>query len=361
MSHESGVKKSILGLITITKNNQLIKLKNTTMEYRQIGETDLKCSAITFGAWAIGGWRWGGTDRNESIKAIQASYAEGVTSIDTAPAYGQGLSEEILADAIKDLPRDKIQILTKFGLRWDAKGGSFFFKSMSEGKEVEMYKWASKESIIKECEDSLRRLQTDYIDLYQIHWHDVTTPIHETMEAVLQLKKQGKVREIGVCNYNVELMEEAAETIKLASDQVWYSMLQRDIEKDLVPYCIENKKSIIAYSPLQRGILTGKLKPGHVFGEDDHRQTLSHYKDENIRRTNEMLDKLRPLAASKGATLAQLVLRWTIDQPGITIALAGARNVEQAVQNAKAVHVKLSKEDIAFINAQLEELQLEPA
>jgi aryl-alcohol dehydrogenase-like predicted oxidoreductase len=331
------------------------------MEYRQIGETDLKCSVITFGAWAIGGWRWGGTDRNESIKAIKAAYAEGVTSIDTAPAYGQGLSEEIVADAIKDIPRDRIQILTKFGLRWDVKQGTFFFKSKSDGVEIEMYKLASKESIIKECEDSLIRLKTDYIDLYQIHWHDVTTPVHDTMEAVLRLKEQGKVREIGVCNYNVELMKEAEQTVKLASDQVWYSMILRDIEKDLVPYCIENKKSIIAYSPLHRGILSGKIKPGHVFGEDDHRQTLSHYKDENIRRTNEMLNKLRPLAESKGVSLAQLVLRWTIDQPGITIALAGARNVEQAVQNAKAVNVKLSDDEINFINKQLEVLQLEPA
>jgi aryl-alcohol dehydrogenase-like predicted oxidoreductase len=332
------------------------------MEYRQIGETNLKCSVITFGAWAIGGWRWGGTDRNEAIKAIRAAFAEGVTSIDTAPAYGQGLSEEIVAEAIQDIPRDKIQILTKFGLRWDVKQGTLFFKSKSnDGADIEMYKLASRESILKECEDSLRKLKTDYIDLYQIHWHDVTTPIHDTMETVLRLKEQGKVREIGVCNYNVELMQEAEQTVKLASDQVWYSMILRDIEKDLVPYCVENKKSIIAYSPLQRGILTGKIKPGHIFTEGDHRQELSHYTDENIRRTNEMLDKLKPLAKSKNASLAQIVLRWTIDQPGITIALAGARNAEQAVQNAKAVDVKLSTDELNFINKQLEELQLEPA
>ena len=331
------------------------------MEYRNLGETNLKCSVITFGAWAIGGWRWGGTDRNESIKAIQAAYAEGVTSIDTAPAYGQGLSEEIVAEAIQDIPRDKIQILTKFGLRWDVKQGTFFFKSESDGKEIDMYKWASPESIKSECEASLKRLKTDYIDLYQIHWPDVTTPVYDTMEAVLKLKEQGKIREIGVCNYNVELMKEAEQTIKLASDQVWYSMILRDIEKDLVPYCIKNKKSIIAYSPLHRGILTGKIKPGHVFSEDDHRQSLSHYNNENIRRTNEMLDKLRPLAESKGVTLAQLVLRWTIDQPGITIALAGARNVEQAIQNAKAVNVILSKDEISFINKQLDVFELEPA
>ncbi|MEI9909808.1 MAG: aldo/keto reductase [Bacteroidota bacterium] len=332
------------------------------MEYRQIGETDLKCSVITFGAWAIGGWKWGGTDRAEAVKAIRAAYAEGVTSIDTAPAYGQGLSEEIIADALQDIPRDKVQILTKFGLRWDIKQGVLFFKSTSnEGADFEMYKFASKESIIKECEDSLRRLKTDYIDLYQVHWHDVTTAIHETMGAVLQLKEQGKIREAGVCNYTPEWMKEAEQTIELASNQVSYSMVLRDIEKDIVPYCSRNKKSIIAYSPLQRGLLTGKLKPGHIFSEGDHRQDLSHFTHENIRRTNAMLDKLRPLAASKNATVAQLVLRWTIDQPGITIALAGARNVEQAVQNAKAVDVKLSPGEISFINQQIENLELQPA
>src|SRR6266536_634728 len=172
------------------------------MEYRQLGESEVKASVITFGAWAIGGWMWGGADRKEAIGAIKASHDHGVTSIDTAPAYGQGLSEEIVAEAIQDIPRDRIQILTKFGLRWDVKQGTFFFKSRSDGVEIEMYKLASKESIVKECEDSLRRLKTDYIDLYQIHWHDVTTPVHDTMEAVLQLQEQGKIREIGVCNYN---------------------------------------------------------------------------------------------------------------------------------------------------------------
>lgn len=329
------------------------------MEYRQIGETDLKCSVITFGAWAIGGWRWGGTDRAESIKAIRASYDEGVTSIDTAPAYGQGLSEEIVAEAIQGIPRDKVQILNKFGLRWDIKKGVLFLKSKSnDGEDMEVYKYAGKESIIYECEESLKRLKTDYIDLYQIHWHDVTTPVHETMEAVLKLKEQGKIREIGVCNYSLDLMKEAEQTVKLASDQVWYSMLLRDIEKDLVPYSIENKKSIIAYSPLHRGLLTGKIKPGHVFEEGDHRQDLKYYSAENIRRTNEMLDKLRPMAQEKGCSLAQLVLRWTIDQPGITVALVGARNSEQAVQNAKAVQVKLSGSDISVINNHVRNLKL---
>ncbi|WP_315821907.1 aldo/keto reductase [Paraflavitalea speifideaquila] len=324
------------------------------MEYRQLGETDLQLSAITFGAWAIGGWMWGGSDRKEAVKAIQASYGEGVTSIDTAPAYGQGLSEEIVAEAIQGIPRDKVQLLTKFGLRWDVKEGVFFFKSQdAAGNDLDIYKLASKASVIKECEDCLRRLKTDYIDLFQIHWADESTPIAETMEALALLQQQGKIRAAGVCNYSTDQMKEAARTISLASNQVPYSMVLRDIEQELVPYALENKKSIIAYSPLQRGLLTGKIKPGYQFGEGDTREGNRFYTEESIVRVNAMLDTLKPLAEARKATLAQLVIRWTIEQPAITVALVGARNAEQAVQNARAIDVMLSGEEIAFINKQL--------
>src|SRR5262245_51837153 len=148
------------------------------MEYRKIGDSNLQLSAITFGAWAAGGWLWGGIDRKEAIDAIRASYDLGVTSIDTAPAYGQGDSEELVGEAIRELPREKVQLLTKYGLRWDLTKGEFYFKSQNNrGEEIDIYKYAGKESIIEECNNSLRRLGTDYIDLYQIHWHDKTTPI----------------------------------------------------------------------------------------------------------------------------------------------------------------------------------------
>lgn len=329
------------------------------MEYRQIGTTDLKLSAITFGAWAAGGWMWGGNERTESIAAIRAAYEEGVTSIDTAPIYGQGESEEIVGEAIKGIPRDEIQILTKFGMRWDRAKGNFAFKSKNnQGQDIDIYKYAARDSIIKECEDSLRRLRTDYIDLYQIHWPDITTPIQETMETVAELIKQGKVRQAGVCNYNVEQLAEARKHIRLASNQVPYSMVKRDIEKDVAPYCIERNKSILAYSPLERGLLTGKMKPGYKFAEGDHRANLYFFKDENLRRTDAFLQKIKPLANDKGATLGQLVLRWTIAQPGITIALVGARNAVQAKDNAKAVQITLSPEEISFITNELNQLQL---
>ncbi len=329
------------------------------MIYRKIGETDLKCSVITFGAWAIGGWRWGGNDRKESVNAIVSAYEHGITSIDTAPAYGQGLSEEIIAEALQQIPRDKVQILTKYGLRWDTKEGEFWFSSKAmDGSDIDLYKLSSAKNIMEECETSLRRLKTDYIDLYQAHWPDATTPVSETMEAMIKLKEQGKIREAGVCNYSASQMEKAADTFKLASDQVPYSMILREIEEDLVPYCIENKKSIIAYSPLQRGLLTGKMKPGHVFNEGDHRPGLPYFSSRNIELVNVMLDNLRPLADQKKATLAQLVLCWTINQPGITIALAGARNAQQAIENAKAADLKLTSQEISFINKQVELLEL---
>jgi aryl-alcohol dehydrogenase-like predicted oxidoreductase len=329
------------------------------MEYRQLGDSDLKVSAITFGAWAIGGWMWGGTERSDAVSAIRASVDEGVTAIDTAPIYGQGLSEELTGEALKGLDRTNIQILTKFGMRWDLPKGTLAFKSKDNaGKDIDIYKYAGKESVIEECENSLRRLGTDYIDLYQIHWPDVTTPIDETFEAVLRLKEQGKIREAGVCNYDVAQMKEAEKVMGLASNQVPFSMVERKIEDELVPYCMEQKRGILAYSPLQRGLLSGKIKPGYHFGDGDTRAGSRFYQTDNLNRINAFLEQIKPMAESKSVTLAQLVIRWTIDRPGITVALVGARNAEQAKQNAKAIHVKLSAEEIKFINDKLQQVQL---
>jgi aryl-alcohol dehydrogenase-like predicted oxidoreductase len=330
------------------------------MEYRKLGNSDLEVSVVTFGAWAAGGWMWGGNESSDAIKAIQESYNLGVTSIDTAPVYGQGTSEEIVGEAIKGFPRDKVQILTKYGLRWDTTKGQHFFDSFdNQGKAIKLHRYSGKESIIGECEDSLKRLKTDYIDLYQIHWADPTTPIQETMEAVAKLIQDGKVRYAGVCNYNVAEMTEAGKYVNLVSNQVPYSMVKRDIEKDVVPFVLANNQSILAYSPMERGLLTGKLNPDHKFGEGDHRAGVPFFTPENIKRTNAFLEKLGPLAAEKKASLGQLVIRWTVEQPGITIALVGARNAEQAVQNAKAMDIKLSADEIGFITAELNKLKLE--
>lgn len=324
------------------------------MEFRNLGKSDLKVSAITFGAWAIGGWMWGKADRKDAIDAIRTGYDLGVTSIDTAPIYGQGDSEEIVGEAIQGIAREKIQLLTKFGMRWDLpKGISSNLKMQTKnnkGQEIDVHVYAGKESVILECENSLRRLKTDYIDLYQIHWPDETTPISETFEAVTRLIEQGKVRYAGVCNYNVEQMKEAEKTIPLVSNQIPFSIVKRKVEEEIVPYCIREGKSVLAYSPLQGGLLTGKMKPGQVFAEGDHRIGDPYYTDASIMDINDRLEKLKPMAAEKKATLSQLIIRWTIERSGITVALVGARNPEQSIQNAKSIEVKLTPEDIRFIN-----------
>jgi aryl-alcohol dehydrogenase-like predicted oxidoreductase len=302
---------------------------------------------------------WGHTERKDAVEAIRASYDLGVTSIDTAPIYGQGTSEEIVGEALKDIPRDKVQIVTKYGMRWDGSKGDFAFKSKdNQGKDIDIYKYAGRLSIIKECEDSLRRLRTDYIDLYQIHWPDSTTPIAESMNAVDTLIRQGKVRYAGVCNYDVEQMEEAGRHVQIISNQVPYSMVNLGIELDVVPYCVANNKAILAYSPMQRGLLTGKMKPGYAFEKGDHRADLHFFTDENITRTNAFLQKIKPIADDKNVTLGQLVLRWTIEQPGITIALAGARNAGQSILNAKAADIKLENDELIQIDGHLSSLEI---
>jgi len=324
------------------------------MEYRKLGKTDLKLSAITYGAFAIGGSMWGGNEKQDSIEAIHASLDHGVTSLDTAPFYGFGLSEELIGEAIKGRDRSKIQLLTKFGLVWDGSNhekGEFFFDAGSNGKSIPVYKYASKQNIIKEVEESLQRLGTDYIDLLQIHWADATTPISETMEAMDELIKQGKIIAAGVCNYDLTQLKEAEQTLSLASNQLSYSMLNRAIEQDMVPYTIDHHIGLIAYSPLERGLLTGKYFRDATLKNDDHRN--GYFGQFDPEKVKSFLNSIEPLANEKNATLAQLVLRWTTLQPGITVVLAGSRNAEQAVSNAQAININLNPEERQFINNQL--------
>ncbi|HEY1021808.1 MAG TPA: aldo/keto reductase [Flavisolibacter sp.] len=322
------------------------------MELRKLGKTDVYVTPMAFGAWAIGGWMWGGAEELDAIKAIQAAFRAGITTIDTAPVYGFGRSEELIAKAMKGTGRDQYQILTKFGMNWETEQGEYFFDSAdNDGKPLRIYKWASKEKVMKECEDSLRRLQTDYIDLYQIHWPDNTTPIAETFEAVQRLIEQGKVRAAGVCNYDVEKVSQALRTIQLASNQAPYSMINREIEKSVVPQAVEQGMGIIAYSPLQRGLLTGKIQAGHQFNEGDSRESNRFYTAENIRRTNALLQEIHPIASEHGATLAQVVINWTTRQPGIACTLVGARNEAQVADNAKALSFNLSPEELERITA----------
>ncbi|RRT89455.1 MULTISPECIES: aldo/keto reductase [Empedobacter] len=324
------------------------------MEYRKLGNTDLELSAITYGAFAIGGNMWGGNEQKDSIASVQASIENGVTTLDTAPFYGFGLSEKMIGEAIKGYDRTKIQLLTKFGLVWDGSNngkGEFFFDAEENGKAIPVYKYSSKESVIKEVEDSLRRLQTDYIDLLQIHWPDATTPISETMEALEILIQQGKIRTAGVSNYSVDQVEEARKTLNIVSNQVRYSMLNREVEQDLVPYALDNDLGIIVYSPMERGLLTGKYFKDGKLKDNDHRN--GYFQQFDLDKVKTFLETITPIAAEKGATLSQLVLRWTSLQPAISIVLAGSRNAEQAIVNAKAMDITISAEEMKFINTEL--------
>ncbi len=316
---------------------------------------------MAFGAWAIGGWMWGGAEEQAAIRAIKAAFDAGITTIDTAPVYGFGRSEELVGKALAGIPREQYQILTKFGMNWQTEQGEYFFDSVdNDGRPFKMYKWASKEKVVQECEASLRRLKTDYIDLFQIHWPDATTPISETFEAVQRLIEQGKVRAAGVCNYNIAQVVEALETIQLVSNQVPYSMINRGIEKDVMPQAIEKGLGIIPYSPLQRGLLTGKIRTGHKFNEGDTREGNIFYTDENIRRTQALLDVIRPIAEKYNITLGQLVINWTIHRPGVACVLVGARDEQQVADNAKALEFTLTSEELNAITAAADKFSLAP-
>jgi aryl-alcohol dehydrogenase-like predicted oxidoreductase len=328
------------------------------MEYRKLGNTELELSTITYGAFAIGGNMWGGNEKKDSIDSIHASIDNGVTTIDTAPFYGFGLSEEMIGEALKSQDRSKVQLLTKFGLVWDGSNngkGDFFFDADDNGKKIPVYKYSSKQNVIKEIEESLKRLQTDYIDLLQIHWPDSTTPISETMEAVETLIQHGKIRAFGVSNYSIPQIQEAQKTVQIASNQVAYSMLNRKIEADLIPFTVPENIGIIAYSPMERGLLTGKYFTDSKLKDNDHRN--GYFGQFDLQKVKTLVEELSSLANDKHISISQLVLRWTTLQKRIAVVLAGARNAEQAISNAKAMDFDLSVSELNFINEAISKLK----
>jgi aryl-alcohol dehydrogenase-like predicted oxidoreductase len=244
-------------------------------------------------------------------------------------------------------------------MSWSGNNGEFYFKSKdNSGNSIDIYKYSGKESVIKECENSLRRLKTDYIDLYQVHWPDTTTPVSETMEAFSLLKEQGKIKAGGVCNYSIEWVGEALKSFPVVTNQVAYSMVNRDIEKEIVPFCLEKNIGIIAYSPLQRGLLAGKIKKNHVFNEGDSRPFTSYYKEPNFSRILALIEELRKMAEERNVTLSQLVLNWTSRQPGIVCTLTGARDETQVIENVRATEFTLSEEEMKSINNLLSEIKI---
>ena len=324
------------------------------MKHRALGPSGIQASAIAFGAWAVGGWRWGGSDEKTAIDAIRAGLDAGIDFIDTAPAYGFGRGEEIVGKAVEGR-RGRVVIATKCALVWDEPKGVFFFATDDKGRRPDgprrVHKYAGADRIRKDLEESLQRLRTDYVDLYLTHWQDPTTPIEETMACLLDLKKQGKIRAIGACNATPSDLDRYRALGPVDADQERYSLLDRKQEGLNLPWTRAQGAAVMAYSPLEHGLLTGKVTADRKYGEGDLRNDLPSFKPENLAKVAGILDRLRPIAERHRATLSQLVLAWTIAQPGVTHALAGARTPEQAVENARAGSIELSAADLAEIAA----------
>jgi aryl-alcohol dehydrogenase-like predicted oxidoreductase len=336
------------------------------MRHRTLGKTDLSLPVITFGAWALGGGYWGDQDDAASEDAIRAALDAGMDAIDTAPIYGLGRSERVVGRAIAGR-RDEVRLLTKVGLRWDCEDGDHFFEGKQEdGSPLNVYRNGRPESVRLEVERSLQRLGVDHIDLVQMHWPDPTTPAADTVGALAELRAEGKIGAVGVSNYDVALLEEATAalgTVPLASNQPKYSLLAREMEADVLPWCRDHDVGLVVYSPLEQGLLTGKVRADRTFADDEGRSKRPTFLADNRRLVNAVLDTvMAPIAQAHDATLAQLTLAWTVQQPGVTVALAGARTPEQARQNAGAGDLVLAADEWAAIDQAFAALELvEPA
>jgi aryl-alcohol dehydrogenase-like predicted oxidoreductase len=304
------------------------------MEHRRLGKSELNVSVIGMGTWPIGGSFWGPSDDTQAIAAIQKAIDSGLNLIDTAPVYGNGHSERLVAKAIKGR-RQQVIIATKCGLHFKGSTSIYDLKP---------------ESIRKELEASLKRLGTDFIDLYQCHLPDPSTPIEETIGEMAKMKTEGKIRAIGVSNFDAALTKKAQKVAPIASNQVPYSMLNREIENELVPFCKEQNIGILAYGPIGGGILSGKYKERPKFRRNDARTFFYNYYEEPLwSKAQALLKELEPIAERHGKPTAQLAINWVRQQPAITSALVGAKNPEQAETNAAAGDWQLSNEELTSI------------
>lgn len=299
------------------------------MQFRKLGQSDLNCSVVGLGTWGIGGGFFGTVDDKDSIAALRAGVEAGINLIDTAPVYGDGHSEEVVGKAIDGLKREELIIATKCG--------RFTCET---------------EKIRKELERSLTLLGTDYIDLYQVHWPDDKVPFEQTFGELAKMQKEGKIRYIGVSNFSPAQTEEAAQYCQIVSTQPQYSLLTRQIEEDLLPYCREKEIGVLSYGSIAGGALSGKYKDRPVLEENDERASFyEFFREEKWAYTRAMLDVLEEIAQAHGRPTVQAAINWVLKQPGITVALVGAKTPEQAVMNAQAADWALTDEENAKIEA----------
>jgi aryl-alcohol dehydrogenase-like predicted oxidoreductase len=313
------------------------------METRRLGNSDLNITRVGYGAWAIGGsgWEfgWGGQEDADSIAAIHRALELGVNWIDTAAVYGTGHSEEVVARAVREWKGSRPYIFTKCVLRWDDKR--------------EVYQNFKRESVFQECEDSLRRLQVNTIDLYQMHWPpaDSGRGLEEAWQAMVDLKKQGKVRWIGVSNFDVQQIQRAEKIAPVTSLQPPYSLIHPEVQNEILPYCEKRNVGVIVYSPMASGLLTGAMTKERAakLPEGDWRRSNPDFREPNLSRNLQLVERLRKIAARYGRTPGEVAIAWTLRLPAVTGAIVGARNAKQAEQVMRAADIKLTPQDIAEI------------
>jgi aryl-alcohol dehydrogenase-like predicted oxidoreductase len=290
-----------------------LRIPAVETEFVEVPATQLKVSRVALGTWAMGGWMWGGTDRRESIATIRAALHQGINLIDTAPVYGFGVSEEIVGEALEGL-RAQAVIATKAGLEW---------------RDGKVYRSATRTRILQEVDDSLRRLRTDYIDIYQVHWPDPKVPVEETAEAMRSLYEDGKIRAIGVSNFSVAQMERFRQVAPLHVLQPPYNLFERAIETDILPYARSNRIATLGYGALCRGLLSGRMRPDSTFDGDDLRRIDPKFQPPRFAQYLNAVRQLDEFAQRRfGRRVIQLAVRWMLDQ-GVSVALWGGRRPDQ--------------------------------
>lgn len=317
------------------------------IEKTKVSDQNFEITRTVLGTWAIGGWQWGGTDERDSVDTVLAALESGVTTIDTAPIYGFGKSEELVGKAVREYgDRESVQLATKLGLEWD--------------EDENVKRDSSRDRILKEVEDSLQRLQTDYIDIYQIHWPDLDTRFEETARTMKELLDEGIIRAIGVSNYDVQQMEEFQKTAPIHTCQPPYNLFERGIEKDLIPYCKKNNITLITYGALCRGLLSGQMSKDREFNEGDLRKdTDPKFQGDTFEHHLEAVEKLKQYAKQKvGKDVLHLAVRWILDK-GIDAAIWGARKPSQ-VTFREVFGWHLSQEQVSEIEAIIEDSVADP-
>ena len=313
------------------------------MQRRKLGNSDLHITTVGYGAWAIGGsgWQfgWGSQDANDSLAAIHRSLELGVNWIDTAAVYGLGHSEEVVASALKSWPGPRPYVFSKCGLRWDAKGN--------------VRKVLSADSIRREVEDSLRRLSVDVIDLYQIHWppDPDSAELEDGWATLASLQRQGKVRWIGVSNFNVQQLRRAQAVAPVTSLQPPYSLVHREIEEQVLPYCLREGIGVVVYSPMASGLLTGAMTRERAakLPRDDWRKNHPDFTEPNLSRNLALVERLQEIARRHNRSAGEVAIAWARHHPAVTGAIVGARNARQAEGVMRAGELRLTDEDVSEI------------